>query len=74
MRHTNMSHTKHGHSSKGEIFFFIFAITILYFSTYSVCDEKAKNVYPIFYQLKINLKECSSARGFYKYYILKSQL
>ena len=37
-----LRHTKHEHSSKGEIFFSTHAITILSLFTYSVCDEKVK--------------------------------
>ena len=38
-----LRHTKHEHSSKGENFFFTYAITRLSLFTYSVCDEKVKN-------------------------------
>ena len=37
-----LRHTKHEHSSKGEILFFTHAIIILSLFTYSVCDEKVK--------------------------------
>ena len=37
-----LKHTKHEHLSKGEIFFFAHAITILSLFTYSVFDEKVK--------------------------------
>ena len=39
-----LRHTKHEHSSKGENFFSIHAITILSLFTYSVCDEKVQKI------------------------------
>ena len=42
-----LRHTKHEHLSKGEIFFFTHAITILSLFTCSVCDEKVKNLFSV---------------------------
>ena len=38
-----LRHTKHEHSSKGDVFFSTHAFTILSLFTYSICDEKVKS-------------------------------